>query len=143
VAFTPANEPPVAVHDVAWAELQVSVDAPPLATLVGFAVKVAAGVDLAAPSLLTVLGDTGVDAVGGAGFVVTGTDPDPPQAARSSAALRVIAGPKQRIEVLSNSRIMSAAGLGLNPVRTEAKTAGPMAHSWAASSIIPSVSTLT
>jgi len=35
------------VHDVALVELQVSVDAPPLATLVGFAVNVAVGTGLA------------------------------------------------------------------------------------------------
>jgi hypothetical protein len=43
VAFAPANVPPVAVHEVALVELQVSVDAPPLAIVVGFAVSVAVG----------------------------------------------------------------------------------------------------
>ena len=42
-AFAPANVPPVAVQDVALVELQVSVEAPPLATLVGFAFNVAVG----------------------------------------------------------------------------------------------------
>ncbi|HWS68681.1 MAG TPA: hypothetical protein VN325_38420 [Steroidobacteraceae bacterium] len=40
-------QPPEAVHDVALVELQVSVEAPPLATLVGFAVNVAVGAGLA------------------------------------------------------------------------------------------------
>jgi len=71
-------------------ELQVSMEDPPLAIEVGFAVS---------------------DTVGAAGFVVTGADPDPPQAARSSAAPIVITGAKQRIRVFSDSRIMSAAGL--------------------------------
>jgi hypothetical protein len=164
--------PPVAVHDVALVELQLSVEAPPLATLVGFAVNVAVGaglavtvtaaavavlvppapvqvseyavsvvkapvlwlppvanapvqppealqdaafvelqVSIAAPPLLTLVGDADSDAVGAGGTVVTGADPDPPQAARSSAALIGIAGAKQRTRVFSNSRIMSAAGL--------------------------------
>ena len=42
-AFAPANVPPVAVQDVALVEFQVSVDAPPLAMLVGFALSVAVG----------------------------------------------------------------------------------------------------
>jgi len=42
-AFAPANAPPVAVHDVALVELQVSVEDPPAATVVGFAVRVAVG----------------------------------------------------------------------------------------------------
>jgi hypothetical protein len=42
-AFAPANVPPVAVQDVALVELQVSVEALPLATLVGFAFNVAVG----------------------------------------------------------------------------------------------------
>ena len=45
-----ANAPlqqPEAVQDVALVELQVSVEAPPLATLVGFAVNVAVGAGLA------------------------------------------------------------------------------------------------
>jgi hypothetical protein len=71
-------------------ELQVSMEDPPLAIEVGLAAS---------------------EAVGAGGFVVTGTDPDPPQAARSSAALIGITGAKQRIRVFSNSRIMSAAGL--------------------------------
>jgi hypothetical protein len=37
-------QPPVAVHDVALVELQVSVEALPLATLVGFAFNVAVGI---------------------------------------------------------------------------------------------------
>ena len=41
-------QPPEAVQDVALVELQVSVEAPPLATLVGFAVSVAVGTGLAA-----------------------------------------------------------------------------------------------
>ena len=44
VAFTPAKVPPVAVQDVALVELQLSVEALPLATLVGFAFKVAVGI---------------------------------------------------------------------------------------------------
>jgi hypothetical protein len=36
-------QPPVAVHDVALVELQVSVEKPPLAIVVGFAVSVAVG----------------------------------------------------------------------------------------------------
>jgi hypothetical protein len=82
VAFAPANVPPVAVHEVALVELQVNV---------------------AAPSLLTVVGDAVIDAVAGAGFVMIGTDPDPLQAARSSAA--------PIVSVLWKGRIMSAAGL--------------------------------
>jgi hypothetical protein len=39
----PANVPPVAMHDVALVELQVNVDVPPLAMLVGFAFNVAVG----------------------------------------------------------------------------------------------------
>ena len=35
--------PPVAVHDVALVELQVNVELPPLAMLMGFAFKVAVG----------------------------------------------------------------------------------------------------
>jgi hypothetical protein len=112
VAFAPSNVPPVAVHEVALAELQVNV---------------------AAPSLLTVVGDAvidamAIDAVAGAGLVTIGTDPDPPQAARSSAAPIVITGAVERIRVLWKGRIMSAAGLWLNPVRAEATTAGPQAH---------------
>lgn len=49
VALTPL-QPPVAVQDVALVELQVSVDAPPLATEGGFAVRVT----VAAPEMLTV-----------------------------------------------------------------------------------------
>jgi hypothetical protein len=84
----------VAVHEVALVELQVSVDVPPLAIVVGLAVSDAVGAG----------GFTG-------GFVVAGADPDPPQAARSSAAPMVITGPKQRIRVLSNSRVMSTVFL--------------------------------
>jgi len=47
VAFAPANVPPVALHDVALVELQVSVDVPPLAIVVGFAVSVAVDGDAA------------------------------------------------------------------------------------------------
>jgi hypothetical protein len=43
VAFAPANVPPEAVHEVALVELQVSVAAPPLAIVVGLAVRVAVG----------------------------------------------------------------------------------------------------
>src|SRR3984893_10590437 len=75
VAFAPANVPPVAVHEVALVELQVNVDVPPLAIVVGLAVSDAVGA----------CGFTG-------GFVVAGADPDPPQAARSSAAPMVING---------------------------------------------------
>jgi hypothetical protein len=46
VAFAPANVPPVAVQDVALVELQVNVEDPPLAIVVGFAVSVAVGVGL-------------------------------------------------------------------------------------------------
>ena len=40
-AFAPANVPPVAVHEVALVELQVRVEVPPLAIVVGVAVSVA------------------------------------------------------------------------------------------------------
>jgi hypothetical protein len=40
-------QPPEAVQDVALVELQVSMEVPPLGTLVGFAIKVAAGTELA------------------------------------------------------------------------------------------------
>jgi hypothetical protein len=93
VAFAPANVPPEAVHEVALVELQVSVDVPPLAIVVGLAVSDAVGAD----------GFTG-------GLAVAGADPDPPQAARSSATPMVITGPKQRNRVLSRSRIMSMLG---------------------------------
>jgi hypothetical protein len=83
-------QPPEAVHELASVELQVSMEDPPLAT--GFGVAVS-------------------ETVGGDGFVVTGTDPDPPQAARSSAAPIVNTGATLRIRVLSDSRILSAAGL--------------------------------
>ena len=43
MAFAPANVPPVAVQEVALVELQVSVEAAPLTTAVGFAVSVAVG----------------------------------------------------------------------------------------------------
>ena len=43
MAFAPANVPPVPVQEVALVELQVSVDAAPLATEVGFAVNVTVG----------------------------------------------------------------------------------------------------
>jgi hypothetical protein len=42
VALVPL-QPPEAVHEVAFVELQVSVEAPPLATVVGFAVSVTVG----------------------------------------------------------------------------------------------------
>ena len=72
-------QPPEALQDVASVELQVNIAASPR---------------------LTVIGDAVIDAVGAGGFVVTGTDPDPPQAARSSDA--PIAIPvKQRVRVLS------------------------------------------
>ena len=87
-------QPPEALQDVVFVELQVSIAAPPL---------------------LTMVGDADIDAVGAGGTVVTGTDPDPdpdpPQAASSSAAPIGITGAEQRIRVFSNSRIMSAAGL--------------------------------
>jgi hypothetical protein len=44
--------PPDAVHDVAFVELHVNVDAPPIATLVGFAVSDTVGA--AATGTLTV-----------------------------------------------------------------------------------------
>ena len=47
VAFAPANVPPAPVHAVALVELQVSVEAAPLSTAVGFAVNVAVGTGLA------------------------------------------------------------------------------------------------
>jgi hypothetical protein len=124
LAFAPANVPPVAVHEVALVELQVNVAAPPLVTVVGDAV---------------------IDAVGAGGTVVTetGTDPDPLQAARSSAAPIAITGAVELIRVLWKGRIIAAAGLPFNPVRAEATTVGPLAHSCAASSVIPSVGTLT
>jgi hypothetical protein len=87
VAFAPVNVPPEAVQEVALVELQVNVEDPPLAIVVGLAASVAMGT------------------AGGAGTVVTGT-PDPPQAARSSAAPIAIAGAKQRIRVLSKFCIM-------------------------------------
>jgi hypothetical protein len=43
--FAPANVPPVAVHEVALVELQVSVEAPPLAIGLGLAVSVAVGTE--------------------------------------------------------------------------------------------------
>ncbi len=43
MAFVPTNVPPVPVQDVALVELQVSIDAAPLRTAVGFAVSVAVG----------------------------------------------------------------------------------------------------
>jgi hypothetical protein len=43
VAFAPAKVPPVAVQDVAFVELQVSVEVLPLAIEVGLAVSVAVG----------------------------------------------------------------------------------------------------
>jgi hypothetical protein len=158
------------VQDVALVELQLSVEAPPVATLVGFAVNVAVGaglavtvtvaalavlvppepvqvseyvvsvvkapvlwlppvasapvqppealqevalaelqVSVAVPPLVTVVGDAVIDAVGAGGAVVTGADPDPPQAASSSAVPIVITGTTQRIRVFSDSRIMTAA----------------------------------
>jgi hypothetical protein len=90
VAFAPANVPPVAAHEIALVELQVNV---------------------AAPSLLAVVGDAVIDAVAGAGLVTIGTDPDPPQAIRSSAAPIVITGAVDRTRVLWKGRIMSAAVL--------------------------------
>jgi hypothetical protein len=91
VANAPA-QPPEALHDVALAELQANIAVPPL---------------------LMAVGDADIDAVGADGLVVRGADPDPdpPQAARSSAAPIVIIGAKHRIRVLSSSRIMSVAGL--------------------------------
>jgi hypothetical protein len=83
-------QPPEALHELASVELQVSMEDPPLAIEVGLAVS---------------------ETVGRDGFVVTGADPDPPQAARSSAAPIGITGAKQRTSVISISRIMSAAGL--------------------------------
>jgi len=73
-------QPPEALQEVALVELQVRVAAAPLVTVVGDAV---------------------IDAVGAGGAVVTGTEPDPPQAARSSAAPIAIPGVKQRVRVLS------------------------------------------
>jgi hypothetical protein len=183
VAFAPL-QPPDAVQDVALVELQVSVEDPPLAIVVGFAVRIAVGTGLVvivtaaakaalvppepvqvieyvvsvvkapvlwvplvanAPlqppdavhdvalvelqvnvedsPLVTAVGAAAIDAVAGGGAVTTGTDPDPPQAARSSAAPVVITGAKQRIRVFSDSRNMSAAGLCSNLVRTKATTA--------------------
>jgi hypothetical protein len=78
-------QPPEALHDVASVELQANIAASPL---------------------LTVIGDAVIDAVGTGGFVVTGTDPDPPQAARSSDAPIAIPGVRRRIGVFSDSRIM-------------------------------------
>ena len=43
MAFAPAKVPPVAVHDVAFVELQVSVEDAPLAIGLGLAVSVAVG----------------------------------------------------------------------------------------------------
>jgi hypothetical protein len=89
----------VAVHEVALVELQVNVAAPPLLTVVGDAV------------IDAVVGDAVLDAVAGAGLVTIGTDPDPLQAARSSAAPIIITGAAERIRALWKGRIMSAAGL--------------------------------
>jgi hypothetical protein len=58
-------QPPDAAHEVASVELQVSAALPPL---------------------LTAVGDALSDTVGGGGTGVTGTDPEPPQAANVSAA---------------------------------------------------------
>ena len=58
-------QPPEAVHEVAFAELQVKVATLPLVTDVGTALN---------------------EAVGAGGDGVTGTDPDPPQAANTAAA---------------------------------------------------------
>lgn len=65
---------------------------------------------MAAAPLLTLVGDALSDAVAADGAGVTGTDPDPPQAAKSSTVPIVITGAKHRVIVLSNSN-MSAAGL--------------------------------
>jgi len=62
------------------------------------------------PPLAIEVGLAVSETVGGDGFVVAGADPDPPQAARSSAAAIGMTGAK-RTRVFSNSRIMSAAGL--------------------------------
>jgi hypothetical protein len=85
-------QPPEAVQDVALAELQFSIAAPPLLTAVGDAVIDAAG-------------------AGGPGVIGADPDPDPPQAARSSAAPIAMTGAIAPIRVFSDSRIMSAAGL--------------------------------
>jgi hypothetical protein len=82
-------QPPEALQDEALVELQVN---------------------MAAAPLLTVVGDALSDAVAAGGAGATGTDPDPPHAARSSAGPIVITGAKQRVIVLLN-RNMSAAGL--------------------------------
>jgi hypothetical protein len=82
-------QPPDALQDEALVELQVN---------------------MAAAPLLTVVGDALSDAVAAGGAGATGTDPDPPQAARSSAGPIVITRAKQRVIVLSNSN-MSATGL--------------------------------
>jgi hypothetical protein len=47
-------QPPDAVHEVALVEPQVSVDVPPAATTVGFAVNVAVGRTLTLPATVTV-----------------------------------------------------------------------------------------
>jgi hypothetical protein len=44
VALAPL-QPPEAVHEVAWVELQVNVETPPLATETGFAVSVTVAAD--------------------------------------------------------------------------------------------------
>jgi hypothetical protein len=49
-------QPPEAVHAVALVELQVSVDAPPLATVVGLAVSVAVGTLAAVTATVAVAG---------------------------------------------------------------------------------------
>ena len=75
---TAPDHPPDAVHDVALVELHVSDEVPPPATLVGFAANVTVG---AGPV---------VDAAVGCGEgAVTGTDPEPPQAASVSATALV------------------------------------------------------
>ena len=48
-------QPPEAVQEVALVELQVSVDAPPLATVVGFAVKVTVGAGITVTVAVTTL----------------------------------------------------------------------------------------
>ena len=65
VDLVPTNAPPDAAHEVASVELQVSAALPPL---------------------LTAVGDALSDTVGGGGTEVTGTDPEPPQAANVNAA---------------------------------------------------------
>jgi hypothetical protein len=83
VALVPL-QPPLAVHEVAWVELQVNAAAAPLSTTVV---------------------DTLSTAVGSDGTGVAGVDPEPPQAAKVNAAALVHAVIKNRIRPSLSSSI--------------------------------------